>query len=139
MHSFLQTRLSRRSVMKASIAAGVSAALGGPFLSANAAAELPLITKPIPSTGERLPVVGLGTNAYSVSAPEEVAARREVLLNFTQLGAKVVDTARGYGESEVVIGKLLKEIGNRDRIFLATKTPIRGDVALGSHRGCRAG
>lgn len=131
MRSFLQTRVSRRSVMKGSLAAGIGAALGGALLSVEASGELPLITKPIPSTDERLPVIGLGTNAYSVSAPEDVAARREVLQHFTQLGAKVVDTARGYGESEVVIGKLLAELGNRDKIFLATKTPIRGDVAPG--------
>lgn len=95
------------------------------------AADLPAITKPIPATGEKLPVVGLGTNQYSVTAPEEIAARREVLENFPKLGAKVIDTARGYGESEVVIGNLLKELGNRDQIFLATKTPIRGEPAAG--------
>jgi aryl-alcohol dehydrogenase-like predicted oxidoreductase len=93
--------------------------------------NLPAITKAIPSTGEQLPVVGLGTNQYSVTSAEDLAARREVLENFPKLGAKVVDTARGYGESEVVIGKLLKEIGNRDQIFLATKTAIRGEVAPG--------
>jgi aryl-alcohol dehydrogenase-like predicted oxidoreductase len=98
---------------------------------AEAADSLPAITKPIPSTGEKLPVVGLGTNQFSVTAPDEIAARREVLENFPKLGAKVIDTARGYGESEVVIGKLLKELGNRDQIFLATKTPNRGEPASG--------
>ncbi len=76
-------------------------------------------------------MVGLGTNQYSVTAPEEIAARREVLENFPKLGAKVIDTARGYGESEVVIGNLLKELGNRDQIFLATKTPNRGEPVAG--------
>lgn len=99
--------------------------------AAASGSKLPVITKAIPSTGELLPVVGLGTNQYSVTAPEEVAARREVLQNFPKLGAKVIDTARGYGESEVVIGNLLKELGNRDQIFLATKTAIRGEVAPG--------
>lgn len=93
--------------------------------------NLPVITKAIPATGELLPVVGLGTNRYSVTAPEDIAARREVLENFPMLGAKVIDTARSYGESEVVIGKLLEELGNRDQIFLATKTPGRGEPAEG--------
>lgn len=93
--------------------------------------NLPVITKAIPATGELLPVVGLGTNRYSVTAPEDIAARREVLENFPKLGAKVIDTARSYGESEVVIGKLLEELGNRDQIFLATKTPGRGEPAEG--------
>lgn len=41
----------------------------------------------------------------------------------------MVDTARGYGESEVVIGQVLKELGNRDRLFIATKTQMRGDFS----------
>ncbi|HEY0686484.1 MAG TPA: aldo/keto reductase [Steroidobacter sp.] len=121
--------VTRRTVLKGGVAAGVGLAMGG--VVANAAANSAVITKPIPSTGELLPVVGLGTNQYSVTAPEEIAARREVLQNFPKLGAKVIDTARGYGESEVVIGNLLKELGNRDQIFLATKTSIRGEPAGG--------
>jgi aryl-alcohol dehydrogenase-like predicted oxidoreductase len=121
--------LTRRTVLQSGIAAGVGIALSGAIAEA---ADLPQITKPIPSTGEKLPVVGLGTNQYSVTAPEEIAARREVLQNFPKLGAKVIDTARGYGESEVVIGNLLKELGNRDQIFLATKTPNRGDPVTGN-------
>ena len=119
---------TRRAVLQGGVAAGVGIALSGALAEA---ADLPAITKPIPSTGEKLPVVGLGTNQYSVTAPEEIAARREVLENFPKLGAKVIDTARGYGESEVVIGNLLKELGNRDQIFLATKTPIRGEPVSG--------
>ncbi|HMN46630.1 MAG TPA: aldo/keto reductase [Povalibacter sp.] len=119
---------TRRTLMKSGLAAGIGIALGGPSF----AADLPLITKAIPKTGEKLPVIGLGTNAYSVTSPEDIAARKEVLENFPKLGAKVVDTARGYGESEVVIGNLVKELGNRDQLFIATKTPIRGDVKPGN-------
>ena len=122
--------VSRRAVIQAGLAAGVGFAMAG-AKAADAARNAEQITKAIPSTGERLPVIGLGTNQYSVTAPEEIAARREVLQNFPKLGAKVVDTARGYGEAEVVIGNLLKELGNREQIFLATKTQIRGDVAPG--------
>lgn len=133
--------VTRRTVVKGSLAAGVGFAMSGVAAqavdaAANAAraqsANLPVITKAIPSTGELLPVVGLGTNRYSVTSPEDIAARREVLEHFPKLGAKVIDTARGYGESEVVIGKLLKELGNRDQIFLATKTSIRGEPAAGA-------
>ncbi len=125
----MSSLFTRRAVLQSGIAAGVGIAMGGAV--AASADSLPAITKPIPSTGEKLPVVGLGTNQYSVTAPEEIAARREVLEHFPKLGAKVIDTARGYGESEVVIGNLLKELGNRDQIFLATKTPIRGEPAAG--------
>ena len=127
--------ITRRTVLKSGVAAGVGLALGGiaeaADTSAKAGGNSAIITKAIPSTGEKLPVVGLGTNQYSVTSDEDIAARREVLQNFPKLGAKVIDTARGYGESEVVIGKLLKELGNRDQIFLATKTSIRGEPAPG--------
>src|SRR5687767_9360547 len=135
----MSSGVSRRALVQGGLAAGVGLAMSGPLATAAELAgkkaepggNLPAIKKPIPSTGELLPVVGLGTNQYSVSTPEEIAARREVLKHFPELGAKVIDTARGYGESEVVIGNLLKELGTRDKIFLATKTPNRGDVAPG--------
>jgi aryl-alcohol dehydrogenase-like predicted oxidoreductase len=136
----MSSGMSRRSLVQAGLAAGIGMAVSGRWaaaaesagkLGAPAGANLPAITKPIPSTGEALPVVGLGTNQYSVTGPEEIAARREVLKHFPELGAKVIDTARGYGESEVVIGNLLKELGNRDKIFLATKTSIRGELPPG--------
>jgi aryl-alcohol dehydrogenase-like predicted oxidoreductase len=132
----MSSGMSRRSVVQAGLAAGIGMAVSGRWAAAaelakQGGANLPAITKKIPSTGESLPVVGLGTNQYSVTAPEEIAARREVLKNFPELGAKVIDTARGYGESEVVIGNLLKELGNRDKIFLATKTSIRGEIPPG--------
>jgi len=132
-----QFPISRRSVVKRGLAGAVGIALGvgcsdSLLLAAETASKLPLITKPIPSSGERLPVVGLGTNAYSVATAEEIAARKEVLQHFPELGAKVIDTARGYGDSELVIGKLLAELGNRDKIFLATKTPMRGELKPGN-------
>lgn len=122
-------RISRRSAVKAGAAiAGASAA--GPLSSlAQALFDLPRITKPIPSTGEELPVIGLGTNAYSAETEEEMAPLRDVLLRMPQLGGSVVDTARVYGRSEQVIGRIVEDLGNRDDLFIATKTPIRGDVS----------
>jgi aryl-alcohol dehydrogenase-like predicted oxidoreductase len=122
--------LSRRAVVKGAMTAGVGFALSPPL--ALGAASLPQITKPIPSTGEKLPVVGIGTNQYSVTAPDDLAARREVLDQLPKLGGKVVDTARGYGDAEIVIGKLVKDLGNRDKLFIATKTPMRGDIPTGA-------
>ena len=124
------TRASRRDILKTGLAAGVGMALGSwAAQAADSGSTLPLITKPIHSSGEKLPVIGLGTNQYSVTAPEELATRKEVLQNMPQLGGKLVDTARGYGEAEVVIGQLVKELGNRDKLFIATKTPMRGDLS----------
>ena len=133
MRKIRNALLTRRAVIKHSLIAGAGLTLvGRGVFAADSGASLPLITKAIPSTGERLPVIGLGTNAFSVTEADELAARKEVLQHFPQLGARVVDTARGYGEAEVVIGKLISELGNRDRLFLATKTTSRGQPKPGN-------
>jgi aryl-alcohol dehydrogenase-like predicted oxidoreductase len=121
--------VSRRAVL----AGGIGVALGSRLaLAAAQASSLPPITKPIPSSGEKLPVVGIGTNQYSVTAPDEIAARREVLEHLPKLGGKVVDTAWRYGDSEIVIGNLVKQLGNRDKLFIATKTPTPGEGPAGA-------
>jgi aryl-alcohol dehydrogenase-like predicted oxidoreductase len=92
----------------------------------------PLLTKPVPSTGERLAAIGVGTNNYGVSSPEERAARREVLAGLTAAGAQVIDTAPAYRQSEEVIGGLLADIGNRNLAFIATKVSAdNGNLAQG--------
>ena len=121
--------LSRRQVIRG--AAGTFAALAlGPFIPAAAkgASQRAPVTKPIPSSGERLPVIGLGTNQYRVENPEDMARFQEVLAKMVALGGSVVDTARVYGRAEVVIGELMQRIGQRDRFFIATKTPIAGKL-----------
>ncbi len=131
MRSILQSHISRRSIMQGGLTAAVGLALGEGAMAADAG-SLPLITKEIPSSGEKLPVVGVGTNAYGVTAPEDIAARREVLKALSEVHGSVVDTARVYGESETVIGQLLADLGNRGKLFIATKTPMSGDMANGA-------
>ena len=114
--------------MKTGAAAAAGLALGQARF-AEAQSPLPLITKPIPSSGERIPVIGLGTNAYSVNTPEQIAPLREVLDRMGQLGGSVIDTARAYGRSEAVIGEILQSLGTRKQFFLATKTPIGGNFS----------
>lgn len=132
MKRFLATYYTRREILAAGLAGAAAATFGDAAAAGESATAGALITRPIPSTGERLPVIGLGTNAYGVSDPAEYAARREVLEQMPSLGGTVVDTAAGYGDSELVIGRALQELGNRDRLFLATKTPMRGDVSGGA-------
>ncbi len=91
------------------------------------AEEGELITKAIPSSGQKIPVVGLGTNAYGVDDPEELAARREVLKRMPEVGLTLIDTAPGYKTSEIVLGNLIADIGNRDQLFLATKVTVDAD------------
>jgi aryl-alcohol dehydrogenase-like predicted oxidoreductase len=120
---------SRRSLIKSGVYATVGFAVARSGVAVAADKSLPLITKAIPSTKEKLPVIGIGTNAFGVSAPDEVAARREVLAKLPELGGTVVDTAQAYGTSELVIGEQVASIGNRSKLFLATKTPLAGDVS----------
>jgi aryl-alcohol dehydrogenase-like predicted oxidoreductase len=119
-------------LLQTGLVGGAGLALASRLAWAAEAASLPLITRSIPSTGEKIPVIGVGTNAYGVAAPEEVAAIKSVLQRMPDLGGKIIDTARGYGSSEVVIGQLLAELGNRDKFFLCTKTPLSGDVSGGA-------
>ena len=118
-------RATRRFVLQATGAVvGVGLLTARASLSA-AADSLPLIKKSIPSSKEMVPVVGLGTNNFDVGEPADLAARKEVLQGMPGLGGSVVDTAPLYGRSEAVIGNLVAELGNRDRLFFATKVMSR--------------
>lgn len=129
---------SRRDALKVGLLAGAGLAIGRvPRLHADVIAEqqaLPLITKPIPSSGERIPVVGIGTNAYNLSA-ELRPALRDTMKRFVELGGSVYDSATGYarGESESVLGELHTELGLRDKLFFVTKiTAPNNDLARGT-------
>ena len=121
-------RVTRRDFLHVCTVALAATALP---VAARAVAVTPadaLLTRPIPSTGERLPVIGLGTNAYGVSDLAGIAQRRAVVARLVDLGAKVIDTARAYGDSELVVGGLIADLKARERVFLATKTPIEGPL-----------
>ena len=122
--------LSRREVISAGATAAAAFAVTRSLPAwAQAPRALAPITKPIPSTGERLPVIGLGTNAYSANSAEQMAPLREVLEHMPKLGGTLIDTARVYGRSEAVIGELLEALGSRAQMFIATKTPMFGDFS----------
>jgi aryl-alcohol dehydrogenase-like predicted oxidoreductase len=125
-------RISRRALIQAGVAAGVAATLGQSIATAASAPAKPgVLMRSIPSTGEKIPAVGVGTNAYGVTGAEELAELRKVLQAMPGLGGAVIDTAQAYGASEEVIGRLLSDLGNRDKFFLATKTPLNGDISGG--------
>jgi len=116
--------ITRRDTLKAG--AGAVAVLGMPGVFAQRGE---LNVKPIPSSGEMIPPIGIGTNRYGVGeSEEERAPLRATMARFVELGGKVMDTASIYGTSEPVIGDLASDLGIRDDLFLATKTDIRGQV-----------
>lgn len=114
--------LNRRDALKLGLAAGATMALGPRALFAQGNSG-ELLSKPIPSSGERIPLIGIGTaRRYDVAATEEeLAPLREVLRNFPGMGGRLIDTAPSYGNAETVVGNLLAELGIRNQIFLATK------------------
>jgi aryl-alcohol dehydrogenase-like predicted oxidoreductase len=126
-----RTALARRAFIRGSVAAVVAAGLGAcvGVSRGSPRASGALATRPIPSSGEALPIVGLGTNAYSVTDAAELAKREAVIARLVALGASVIDTARAYGDSELVVAGIVQRLAVRDRVFLATKTPAQGDVA----------
>lgn len=116
-------RVTRRSILESGAGFGVATLLGGTRALAQPAG--PLIEKALPSSGERIPPIGIGTNRYGVgdNAAERVPLRATLKL-FAELGGRIIDTAAVYGSSEEVIGDLVAELGIRDRLFLATKTDL---------------
>jgi aryl-alcohol dehydrogenase-like predicted oxidoreductase len=116
---------SRRDVLKLGMGAGAALALSPDLLGAlSRPRQSGQLMKTIPSTGEVIPAVGLGTaSSFSRAArtAEEHAELREVIRLFTELGGSLIDTAPTYGTSEVVLGELIREVGNADKIFMATK------------------
>ncbi len=122
------TKFSRREVLKFTAAASAGALLPtAPLLAASG----PLLSRPIPRSGEKLPVVGLGTAIIfdfdSGSDAAKRAERRAVIRTLIDEGGRLIDTAPSYGRAENTLGDLLPEMGVRDRIFLATK--VRGTAS----------
>ena len=117
------TKMTRRRAIK--VGAGIGAGLAFGKLPALGRTVAELISKPIPSSGEIIPVVGIGTagNFNLRSVDPDWAVRKEVLTQLPELGGRLIDTAPSYGRgvAEPVIGQLVSEIGNREKLFLATK------------------
>ena len=124
--------LTRREYLAST--AKVSAAMALPQALAACAGALVdpaggrVMTRPIPKTGEQVPIVGLGSSAtFSQAAgAADVEAIRSVFAAMLEQGGTVFDTAPGYGASEDVAAKAVNDLGVRDRLFWATKLNVAG-------------
>src|SRR5689334_22973945 len=120
--------MDRRRALGFLGAMGAAAALPARAQSASAA---PANTRPIPASGERIPVVGLGTWLTFDVGGEDSAARRargDVLRAFLAAGGRLVDSSPMYGSSEAVIGAELSR-GAPSGLFSATKVWTVGALA----------
>jgi aryl-alcohol dehydrogenase-like predicted oxidoreductase len=98
-------------------------------MSARAASESPtMLARTIPSSGEKLPVIGLGTwRAFDVDLTTDNRRQlEEVLSLFVKLGGRVIDSSPMYGRAEEVIGDLTATLAIRDKVFVATKVWTHG-------------
>lgn len=122
-HELAGEPLTRRTVLGL-----MAAAAAGP---SPARAASSILTRPIPSSGEAIPVVGLGTwRTFDVGpAPAERAPLKTVLQRFVELGGRVIDSSPMYGTAESVAGDLAAELAVTDKLFFATKVWTSGREA----------
>jgi aryl-alcohol dehydrogenase-like predicted oxidoreductase len=128
--------LTRRDYLALTARAGAALALPGTLFAQ--AGEV--ITRAIPKTGERLPIVGLGSSATfsEIAGAADVEAIKAVFSTMLEQGGTVFDTAPGYGASEEVAARAINELGVRDKLFWATKLNVAGRGAAADPARARA-
>lgn len=130
----------RRNLLRLLALAGIGPVLSLPVKSAESgalAAEAPnpgVATKPIPATGERIPVIGMGTwQTFNVgSDPVLLDRRTEVLATFFELGGTLVDSSPMYGSAQATLGYALEQLGFPKQLFSADKIWTGDDDATRS-------
>ena len=118
--------VTRREAAK--VIGGTAAALVFPISAEAKSESSAMLTRTIPSSGDKLPVIGLGTwRAFDVNLSADIRKQLEDVLSlFVKLGGQVIDSSPMYGRAEEVIGDLTSELGIREKLFLATKVWTRG-------------
>src|SRR4051812_46249015 len=92
--------------------------------------DLPMISRPIPSTNEQLPVIGLGTwKQFDVQGADEKQNLVEVLRVMQKNKMRVIDSSPMYGLSEEVVGEVSQQAEKPDDFFYATKVWTEGETA----------
>ncbi len=117
----------RRQLLRASTICMAAVALGA-WLPRLGLAAQQVQRRAIPSTGEMLPVIGLGTSiTHNVSLDDPRMDRLlEVLRVLVEGGGSLIDTAPSYGNAERVVGELVERLGQRGQVFLASKVSSTG-------------
>jgi aryl-alcohol dehydrogenase-like predicted oxidoreductase len=118
--------ISRRKWIGLTVGAGAALTLDSRLLRGLVPMPQELIRRPVPSTGELLPVVGLGSSATfsQVARSEDISALRDVMRTMVDMGGTVFDTAPSYGASEEVAGRIARDLDLTERVFWATKVNV---------------
>lgn len=117
--------MNRRDALQTLAAASV-ANITSISVCAQSPSSLNMATRRIPSTGESIPVIGIGTWQTFDVAANAIAPLEEVLREFAALGGKMIDSSPMYGRSEEVAGELMAKLNLRDKLFVATKVWTSG-------------
>jgi aryl-alcohol dehydrogenase-like predicted oxidoreductase len=117
--------INRREFLGLSLGAGATLALSTDVLRALEQSGGKLIQRAIPSSGEMLPVIGLGRG----SRPADPAALKEVLKALVDNGGSVLDTEHGGPQAQEAAGTIATQLGIQNRIFWSTPVSIAGDPA----------
>ncbi len=122
--------VSRRQALRLGTL-GVATALLPSLAAAQPTGSARMLTRPIPRTGEQLPVVGIGTwQTFDVgNGLAELDQRKQVLSILFEAGGRVIDSSPMYGRAEAVVGTLLKDMRAHDKAFLATKVWTSGEAS----------
>lgn len=112
------------------LAAGAALSAIAPAAPGFAASASAAHLRPIPSTGERIPAIGMGTwLTFHIGTDAATrAARLAILRIFFAGGGRLIDSSPMYGRAEEVLGELLPETPGRDRLFAATKVWTPGET-----------
>ncbi|MBT5072870.1 MAG: aldo/keto reductase [Kordiimonadaceae bacterium] len=124
----MNNNITRKEFLKLTAAAAAGAALSSLPGTANAQAG-DLLHRPIHSTGEMIPAIGLGTASDGfgrMNNDAQYSQRKNAIEALIANGGSVIDTSPTYRGAEAVVGRALEDLGMRDRCFLATKTSIYG-------------
>jgi diketogulonate reductase-like aldo/keto reductase len=116
-------QISRRDAARL-IAGTTASLLVAPILPAEE--KRTILQRAIPSSGEMLPVIGLGTSRVFNDASSQREPLEQVVATLAKLGGKLVDTAPAYGQAETVTGQIATKLKLRDKLFLATKIGTTG-------------
>ena len=117
--------INRRQVITLGASALAYHALG---VTASSNNPLPMIKRPIPSSGELLPVMGMGTSRTfdTSNDPQSLARLGAVMQAFFEGGGSVIDSSPMYGSAESRVGDVLRAMEQRPDVFAATKVWTRG-------------
>jgi hypothetical protein len=130
-------RFSRREILALGASIGAATVFPGAQSFATASA---IPARPIPRTGERLPIVGVGT-AIVFDIGEDAVRRGErakVIQTLLEGGGRVIDTAPSYGTAEVVVGDLLALPVCATKFSSRPKSALRRDTAIAEMQGSSA-